>query len=63
MVAEEAAAAGSGSYLAQSGIRSRMRTAEDDLPVTHADVQAIMESLLDIRAGVDYLMARTRRRG
>ncbi len=33
-----------------------MRTVEDDLPLTHADVQAIMESLFDIRAGVDYLV-------
>ena len=33
-----------------------MESVEDGLRVTHADVQAIMESLFDIRAGVDYLV-------
>jgi hypothetical protein len=29
---------------------------EREPPITHADVQAIMQSLFDIRVGVDYLV-------
>ena len=31
-------------------------TLDREPPITHADVQTIMESLFDIRAGVDYLV-------
>ena len=61
-----AGAAGAGSASGQTGHLATPAHArhhcsmENDPPVTHADVQTIMESLFDIRAGVDYLVTAVR---